>query len=198
MKLGKLLAAGKSIMNGRAEVSYRASKQVYLPKFGSAKNPFKNETTATLPEEAGALNSTMDSTIASSAPRPTRAENLETAAALPIHVVAAHNLEAIAQELPPLPAMSEKKKTSWAGKLNPASIFRHIPGKSELKALDGQKITATQAELSLDTVKVVHNDLSDADVEVVPMKSRSAPPEAQPPKTSWQSLGEQWFGVKAT
>ena len=189
MKLGKLLAAGKSIMNGRAEVSYRASKQVYLPKFGPAKNPFKNETAATSPEEAVVLNSA----IIPPAPRPTRAENLETAAAMPIH-----NVEAIAQELPPLPAMSEKKKTSWAGKLNPASIFRHIPGKSELKALDGQKTTATQVELSLDTVKVVHNDLSDAEVEVVPMKSRSAPPEAQPPKGSWQTLGEQLFGVKAT
>jgi hypothetical protein len=31
-----------------------------------------------------------------------------------------------------------------------------------------------QSELSLDSVKVVHNDLSDADVEVVPIKSRTA------------------------
>ncbi|HSY44237.1 MAG TPA: hypothetical protein VK811_10035 [Candidatus Acidoferrum sp.] len=193
MKLGKLLAAGKSIMNGRAEVSYRASKQVYLPKFGSAKNPFKNETTAAVPEEAAILNSAIESPMAAPAPRPTRAETIETAVAMPMHDVAA-----IAQELPPLPAMSEKKKTSWAGKLNPASIFRHIPGKGELKALDGQKTTATQAELSLDTVKVVHNDLSDAEVEVVPMKSRSAPQETPPAKGSWEALGEQLFGVKTT
>jgi hypothetical protein len=192
MKLGKLLAAGKSIMNGRAEVSYRASKQVYLPKFGPAKNPFKNETTATSPEEAGVLNST----IIPPGPRPTRAENLETAATMPIH-----NVEAIAQELPPLPAMSEKKKTSWAGKLNPASIFRRLPEKSGLKALDGTgapKVAATQTELSLDTVKVVHNDLSDAEVEVVPMKSRSTPSETPSAKTSWEVLGEQLFGVKTT
>ena len=31
-----------------------------------------------------------------------------------------------------------------------------------------------QAELSLEAVKVVHNDLTDADVEMVPMKSRPA------------------------
>ena len=193
MKLGKLLAAGKSIMNVRAEVAYRASKQVYLPKFGSAKNPFKNETTAASPEAAAVLNSA----AVSSTPGPTRAENLETPAAAPIN-----NIAAIAQELPPLPAMSEKKKTNWAGKLNPASIFRHIPGKSGLKPQDGaagaQKTTATQTELSLDAVKVVHNDLSDAEVEVVPMKSRSAPSGAPPPKTSWETLGEQLFGVKTT
>ena len=113
-----------------------------------------------------------------------------------------NEIAAIAQELPPLPALSEKKKASWAGKLNPASIFRHIPGKSGLKPLDGaagaQKTTVTQAELSLDTVKVVHNDLSDAEVAVVPMKSRSAPPEKQPAKMSWEGLGEQLFGVKTT
>jgi hypothetical protein len=189
MKLGKLLAAGKSIMNVRAEVSYRASKQVYLPKFGSVKNPFKNETAVEAPEGGAALNST----IVSPEPRPTRAENLETAAAMPIH-----NVAAIAQELPPLPAMSEKKKKNWADKLNPASIFRHIPGKSELKASDGRETIATQAELSLDAVKVVHNDLTDAEVEVVPMKSRSAPQEAPPAKASWETLGEQLFGVKTT
>ena len=46
MNLGKLLVAGKSIINGRAEISYRANRHVYLPKFGLAQNPFK------LPDEA--------------------------------------------------------------------------------------------------------------------------------------------------
>ena len=40
MNFGKLLAAGKSWMNGRAEISYRVDKQFYLPKFESPKNPF--------------------------------------------------------------------------------------------------------------------------------------------------------------
>ena len=46
MKLGKLLAAGKSIMNGHTEISYRSTKQIYLPKFGTFKNPFKSEAPA--------------------------------------------------------------------------------------------------------------------------------------------------------
>ena len=46
MNLGKLLVAGKSIINGRADISYRANKNVYLPKFGLAHNPFKPPTGA--------------------------------------------------------------------------------------------------------------------------------------------------------
>ena len=42
MNLGKLLVAGKSIINGCAEISYRANRHVYLPKFGLAQNPFKS------------------------------------------------------------------------------------------------------------------------------------------------------------
>ena len=35
-------------------------------------------------------------------------------------------------------------------------------------------VKAVQPELSLDAVKVLHNDLTDADVEVVPLQSRTA------------------------
>jgi hypothetical protein len=57
---------------------------------------------------------------------------------------------------------------------------------------------AVQTELSLDTVKVIHNDLSDADVEVVPIKSRpaAAVPESPPAKKAWEYLGERL--LKAT
>ncbi len=40
MKLGKLLFAGKSVVNGSGTVSYRQDKRVALPKFVSPKNPF--------------------------------------------------------------------------------------------------------------------------------------------------------------
>ncbi len=56
-----------------------------------------------------------------------------------------------------------------------------------------------QVELSLEKVKVVHNDLTDADVEVVPMKSRPARelPASQPAKKSWADLGERIMKVTA-
>jgi len=96
------------------------------------------------------------------------------------------------QKLPPWPP-GPTRTTSWASKLNPISRWR------EAHALE---ITPTpvQSELSLDTVKVVHNDLSDADVEVVPMKSRSVDPstipDLPPPTRSWEFLAERMFHVK--
>ena len=51
----------------------------------------------------------------------------------------------------------------WADKLNP---FRAPQAAAPV-------VNEVQPEFSLDTVKVLHNDLSDADVEIVPVKSRT-------------------------
>jgi len=100
------------------------------------------------------------------------------------------------QKLPVFPAARFRKKT-WIGKLNPVSLWRgSTPQQSQ------QSPAPMQAELSLDRVKVVHNDLSDADVEIVPIKSRTAP-EAEPALApanggdSWSRLGAKIFGIKA-
>jgi hypothetical protein len=125
MNLGKLLVAGRSIMSGREEISYRANKHVYLPKFGLAQNPFKS---------------------------PDAAE----------------------------PAEPEAETA--------APIKQVVTG-------------PVQVELSLDSVTVVHNDLSDADVEVVPIKSRTADktvvPVLLPPEKSWEFLAERMFHATA-
>ena len=164
MNLAKLLVAGKSIINGRAEVSYRANKHVYLPKFGSVQNPFQSPAGAE-PAEAGA----------------------EPVAA-PARKVAAP-VAAKTQKIPPWPAR-QTRATSWASKLNPMSIWREAPAVESAPA-------PVQSELSLDTVKVVHNDLSDADVEVVPIKSRTADkpalPQISPPEKAWEYLAERMF-----
>lgn len=207
MKLGKLLAAGKSIMNGHAEISYRSSKQIYLPKFGSAKNPFEPQAApsreATAEESSSSDSDTSLKEAARSeappseptaAPRPTRLAKPETSTAAPVKKTIATKTEKISA-FPPV-------KKGWASKFNPISLFRPVSAKNEKKAgpslAKTQRPAALQAELSLDTVRVVHNDLSDVDVEVVPMKSRSAPPELQPAKKSWEFLGERLFGVEAT
>jgi hypothetical protein len=46
-------------------------------------------------------------------------------------------------------------------------------------------------------VKVVHNDLSDVDVEIVPMKSRTGA-ELPVPKKSWEFLGERLLRIEAS
>ena len=77
------------------------------------------------------------------------------------------------------------RTASWKDKLNP---FRApLPVTSVTNAV--------QVELSLESVKVVHNDLADADIEVVPVKSQTiSQPEAPmlpPARQSWEFLGER-------
>ena len=169
MNLGKLLVAGKSVINGCAEVSYRANRHVYLPKFGLAQNPFKS------PEEAEPVKPAVE------------------AIAAPIKKTVTP-VAAKTQKIPPWPARPARA-TSWASKLNPISMWRDpLPA-----AQDAQD--PVQSELSLDSVKVVHNDLSDADVAVVPIKSRTADktavPVLPPPEKSWEFLAERMFHATA-
>ena len=85
----------------------------------------------------------------------------------------------------PKPAMPTRA-VSWKDKLNPfrapEPVRPAVPG-------------AVQVELSLEAVKVVHNDLADADIEIVPVKSRTAAtPEAPmlpPARSAWEFLGER-------
>jgi hypothetical protein len=159
MSFGKLLASGKSFVNGRSKAAYRENKRVYLPKFGLSKNPFTPPVQTELP----------------------KAEVTESVA--PCEIAASMQ-----------PA---KSLTAWTRKLNPISVWRDSQeGKSAPHPV-------IQAELSLDTVKVVHNDLSDADVEIVPIKSR--PPremsesvlQADGGGNSWSRLGAKFFGANA-
>jgi hypothetical protein len=196
MKLGKLLAAGTSIVKGRVDISYRSSKQIYLPKFVSPKNPFQPQAEPPAAEASGQAGLATSSEEVS-APGPTRLALPEAPVPAPIKTIAAKT-----QKIPVFSKGSEKK-SGWAGKLSPTSIFKAVVPKTVAQPNPdatgkGQKPAETQAELSLDSVRVVHNDLSDVDVEVVPMKSRSTPPEKKPAKKSWEALGERLFGVEAT
>lgn len=186
MNLGTLLATGKSIMKGQVKISYRASRQVYLPKFGPVKNPFKPETAPPSAETGHA------------APVARRSAH---AAPEPLVPATGNHFTSPAQPVPTPPAAAEKR-AHWTGKFNPAQIFRHATAQNAAnppgEAAKAQKTAATQAELSLDSVKVVHNDLSDVDVEVVPMKSRSGGAELQEPKKPWEFLGERLLGIEAS
>jgi hypothetical protein len=91
--------------------------------------------------------------------------------------------------------------TAWAEKFNPMAIWRGST--AEVKSSPH----AIQAELSLEKVKVVHNDLTDVDVEVVPIKSRSMHEVPEPAfhaavtveanKNFWSRLDEKFFGANA-
>jgi hypothetical protein len=171
MNLGKLLGAGKSFISGGKPAAYRTSKRVYLPQFVSPKNPF----IAAAKPAAAFLQAEL--------PKPAQKKTVEVlkkTAPLPLMKT---------RKIPVFAVQARPVRATWASKLNPVSLFRTAPA-----AVD-QGVATVQAELSLEKVKVVHNDLSDADVEIVPLKSRPAPEpamaDARPAKRSWEVLGER-------
>ncbi len=163
MNIGKLLAVGKSIMNGRAEIAYRADKQFYLPKFGQ-KNPF-NKASA-------------EATTAPAKNNPTEASQKKAAHVSPGIVTDGGGLA-----------------ESSALRLGQPRFGRNVPPVNGAELRPAIPSAGIQPELSLDAVKVVNNDLSDADVEVVPLKSRVA--DLPPPRKSWEILGERLLKVTA-
>lgn len=167
MNLGKLLGAGKSIIGAGKPAAYRTDKRLYLPQFVSPKNPFaKPAATATQAELSKPAPQTSAAPVPKSVPSWVKTQTTS--------VLATQGATA--------------RTTNWMSRLNPVAIFRAAPASA------GRLATPVQAELSLEKVKVVHNDLTDADVEIVPMKSRPArePAAEMPPaKKSWADLGER-------
>jgi len=159
------MAAGKSLVSGRGAMAYRESKQGYLPKFGSPKNPFVT------PAQNESPKAPLENPVA------------------PMEKVSAPSWTKT-QKIPAI-SSTPKSLATWTTKLNPMTMLR---GSQEEKTLS----PVVQTELSLDSVKVVHNDLTDADVEIIPMKSRPQKIVADlpPAKKSWEILGERL--LKAT
>ena len=167
MNLGKLLGAGRSFISGTNMVAYRTDKRAYLPQFVSPKNPFTNlVATATQVELPKPAAENSAPSVKKSAPPWVKTQKISV----------------------PVPTEAPVRATTWVSKLNPISIFRVAPPFAD------RNVTPVQVELSLEKVKVVHNDLTDAEVEIVPMKSRPARTSAadlKPAKKSWEVLGER-------
>ena len=186
MSLGKLLAAGKSLVGLRNDGSrYRVDKQARLPKFNSPKNPF-------IPAEQP---------VAQTAPAPVFAETVE-----PRPVVATARAGAVIVKQRIFRAPVGARVTVWLGewrkKLNP--LLRRKARRSPFRSAGpGGAPPAIQPELSLDRVQVVRNDLSDTDFEVV-KSARSQRPGAQmmaataqklePVGAVWNRLTTRFFG----
>jgi len=190
MKLGTLLAAGKSLALGRrGESPYRANKQVYLPKFASPKNPF----TAVPETEAGTETAGPAAESAGAAPvkneAATKTQKMPT---LPFAV----NPQVAAVQEPVVPFNKPGRSSKWMSRLNPFAS-----GSPFAAARGGNAKPPVQAELSLDAVKVLRNDLSDVDVEVVPLKSRPVSAAGEPgpgtARKTWGLLGERFLKMKA-
>lgn len=157
MSLGRLLAAGKSLVGGQEAVSrYRMREHFRLPKFVSPTNPFLSEATSK-PSEANAR----VAAVAGPGPIPPNPSPTSEVAPKPTRRVAGLG-------------RAVRKLTDWTGWANPFSRRNQRAGPVR-SAVSSVRDAAVQGELRLDAVRVVRNDLSDADLEVVAKPNSAAP-----------------------
>jgi len=219
MSLGKLLTTGKSLVGLHDANARYQLRTGALPKFESAKNPFASKTPAESEPQLPKLS-----------PAEIAAANLKKTQSLPVPAQPGAKPAAapVAQtaSVASAPAALEPAKPSpavdgWLKKLNPLVWFgnrKPAETKSAVPRFNKGK-APVQGELSLDNIKVMRNDLSDADVEIVtaqmPMKARAAKkqpaaanpavpevsaqasaaamaiPELPPASAVWEFLGER-------
>jgi hypothetical protein len=201
MSLGKLLTTGKSLVGLTNSNSRYHLQKGALPKFESAKNPFASKGGAELPEREPQLPKLTPTEVAAANLKKTQPL---AAPAEPVPVASCDSQPAEPPKVaPPIDGWLKKiNPMVWFGNRKPAEPKAAIPrfGKSH---------APVQGELSLDNIKVMRNDLSETDVEIVTAKSRpakiiAAPAQASaaamaipdlPPATAvWEYLGERLLG----
>lgn len=184
MSLGRLLATGKSLVSGQNRVGrYRLSKQMGLPKFGSPRNPFASEVNTESPPSP---------VVKSDRPVP----------GIPVAARATEESSPPPALIPRL-ARALRRSSDWFGRANPFSHFAKpaAPKKSALPCFTKPPV---QSELCLDNVQVVRNDLSDADVEVVPVAPAGVNPgwaaagQGESAGKAWGRLATRIFGPNHT
>jgi hypothetical protein len=209
MSLLRLLTTGKSLVGmGESEIRYRETRQKLLPRFGSAKNPFcaDDSSDAARPRMSRAAEGATVSkreTVAGNAVRlPAPVAAAAAAPKLPVMLVSGKSRSPLSALWSGATALAGK----WAGKASALLPQRSV--RSVKVAMSRPAKLPVQAELSLDRIKVVRNDLSDADLEVVPAKLPVAPANVGPAVQSaeragaaekaWGRLTGRVFGVGKT
>jgi hypothetical protein len=217
MSLGKLLTTGKSLVGLSQPNSRYQLQKGALPKFESAKNPFAVKTPAEPVEREPQLPKLSPVEAASTDPKkPQHLSALgalivdrETAVAASRNSHAAESAKVAEQPKVAAPVDSWLKKINpmvWFGNRKPAEPKPAVPRFHKPHA-------PAQGELSLDNIKVMRNDLSEADVEVVPAKSRAPKvmampmpsqagaaamalsiPDLPPATRAWEFIGEHLMG----
>jgi hypothetical protein len=167
--LVRLLTTGKSLVDLRDTTSrYRMPHKNLLPKFGSAKNPFVARSEVR-PGQAMLIPAARTAPAGRKlTPAEMKAASMKETRQLPALSTPAATAT-ISKPVAPAKAKLPARTGAWLRKLNPLAWWpkRQTIAKA---AVPGFNKVPVQGELSLDNVKVVRNDLSDADVEIVPAK----------------------------
>lgn len=167
MSLVRLLTAGKCLVGFNDSASrYCMRRKNLLPRFGSPKNPF-----IARPEAANPASTSAAPEAQPKGPQMTPAElaaaGLKETKRLP---VITSNGEAKKLLRSGLAASVLQSISQLAGRLNPL-LWRSNHPPSARAVLPAFNRSPVQGELYLDNIKVVRNDLNDADVEIVPAGS---------------------------
>lgn len=178
MSLVRLLSSGKSLIGFKeSEIRYRMHAKYLLPKFGSSKNPFIDRPPATAAQSVNQQVKAPPPENGPLSPGEIAASQLKETKPLPALPAAAPGREAgRPARVTPGPGMIAKF-ARMLGKLNPlARRSRRRP--AARTAISMSHRSPVQGELSLDNIKVVRNDLNDADVEIVPARQAERPGRA--------------------
>jgi hypothetical protein len=193
MSLVRLLATGKSLVGLHDSNSrYRMRSANPLPKFGSKKNPFAEKPAVTprlTPAEIAAAN------LKKTQPLPV--VKTEVRGQMPeVSTNAESEMRIVKSSFRIRVLEFVRNSNSRISNLNP---FKNRKPMAAKRTMSQFSKTPMQTEFSLDHVKVMRNDLSDVDVEVVAVKARptrettapAAVPDLPPAKNSWEYLGER-------
>jgi hypothetical protein len=171
MSLGRLLTSGKSLVGlNHDEGRYQMRAKNLLPKFGSGKNPFlsaKRQGTPAAPAPVKAPPvepQSLQSEFSRRLPVPTA--KVAEAPVGSIACGAKPTQSAASTDTKGLKPGVVEKLVGFLKKLNPMN-WRKAKSSSAVPRFDKAPV---QTELSLDRIKVVRNDLNEADVEIVPVK----------------------------
>jgi hypothetical protein len=182
MSFGKLLAAGRSFIGGQGVGRYRLDPGLSLPNFTSPKNPFarppRDEEAQTVNSEAPAQN------------LPNQAADTEARAA---------STSKLSNDEVRVSVRSNMRDAlaSRMRKLNPIKSFAVSRSKQTFAHARSLE-RPVQGELSLERVRVVRNDLADADLEVLPPGSARRERKTLPEEGAWRRLAARVFGTETT
>jgi hypothetical protein len=170
MSLLRLLTSGKCLvgMKDSDASRYRMRPKALLPKFGSPKNPF---ITRSEPAQIGSPQAAVAAALTAEpmTPAESAAAGLKETQRLPVTASTG-----TARRIPGtnLAAGVLQGMQDLAGKLNPLRWRAEKPS-SRPAPVRTDHSSPVQGELSLDRIKVVRNDLNDADLEIIPAESRA-------------------------
>lgn len=174
MSMGRLLAAGRSLIGAQDTSSrYRLDKRARLPKFVCTKNPFTSGSGSPMPTPSTPTQAMMSST------KPVTVNRVSEPAANPLPVVPPANSRL---------RRAVRRLQEWCVEANPLPRLAG-PARSAFTPPARPPVAAIQGELSLDTVKVLRNDLSDTDLEIVLVKpARHAESVPVSEENAWSRL----------